>query len=363
MVYGDPTFAFTASEEKKPTQAIVHEPPPLVTTQVVRGTATMAENRKSPHHHLYLILGIFILASIVFGYRQFRSKTGYNENVPSLTKPTTRAEPLEMNSAINKNTQNEKGGDAKQVITLEDQKLASATKPTESPPALVSLSKKTPESIGVKTDSTSPATTDQGTVAVKNAPLTPTATAPLALSMNLIGQRKETDGSYAEVLVTEGSPLRSRDNFQVHLEATRPSYVYILLYDSQGRASQLFPDPKISEPGFVEAGKKLVVPSTDLWFWLDDSTGTETIYVLASERPMADIQGLLAKMVAADDNGKKNASQEIKRQITIMQRGVGGIVKGQSATYILSDGKKIQKVTDVVTGTGSVVRAVSFQHR
>ena len=46
-----------------------------------------------------------------------------------------------------------------------------------------------------------------------------------------------------------------------------------------------------------------------------------------------------------------------------MQRGVGGVVKGNSVTYTLSEGKKIQKVTDVVTGTGSVVRAVSFQHR
>ena len=46
-----------------------------------------------------------------------------------------------------------------------------------------------------------------------------------------------------------------------------------------------------------------------------------------------------------------------------MQRGVGGIVKGNSVTYTLSDGKKIQNVTDVVTGSGSVVRAVSFQHR
>jgi hypothetical protein len=41
--------------------------------------------------------------------------------------------------------------------------------------------------------------------------------------------------------------------------------------------------------------------------------------------------------------------------------GMGGITKGQAVTYTLSDGKKIQKVTDVVTGTGSVVRAVSFQ--
>jgi hypothetical protein len=51
------------------------------------------------------------------------------------------------------------------------------------------------------------------------------------------------------------------------------------------------------------------------------------------------------------------------RKKAIMQRGVVGIVKGNSVTYTLSDGNKIQKVTDVVTGTGSVVRAVSFQHR
>jgi hypothetical protein len=32
-------------------------------------------------------------------------------------------------------------------------------------------------------------------------------------------------------------------------------------------------------------------------------------------------------------------------------------------TYTLSDGRKIRKVTEVVTGTESVVRAVSFLHR
>jgi hypothetical protein len=181
--------------------------------------------------------------------------------------------------------------------------------------------------------------------------------------MNIIGQRKDSDGSYTEVVVNEGSVLRSRDNFQVHVDANRPTYVYVLIYDSQGRATQLFPDAKIDRTELIETGSKAVIPRRDLWFWLDDETGTETIYVLASEKPMSDIKGLLAKMVSADDNEKKNASQEIKRQITIMQRGVGGITKGQTVTYTLSDGRKIQKVTDVVTGTGSVVRAVSFQHR
>jgi len=46
-----------------------------------------------------------------------------------------------------------------------------------------------------------------------------------------------------------------------------------------------------------------------------------------------------------------------------VQRGVGGITKGQPVSYTLSDGKKIQKVTDVVTGTGAVVRAITFHHR
>ena len=77
---------------------------------------------------------------------------------------------------------------------------------------------------------------------------------------------------------------------------------------------------------------------------------------------MTDIRGLLAKMAVANDSAREQASQQIKERIAIMQRGVGGITKGQAVTYTLSDGKKIQKVTDVVEGTGSVVRAVSFQH-
>jgi len=86
-------------------------------------------------------------------------------------------------------------------------------------------------------------------------------------------------------------------------------------------------------------------------------------FLLDLEKPKPDIQGLLARMKTGDDAGQKRACQEIKERIAIVQRGVGGITKGQVVTYTLSDGKKIQKVTEVVTGTGSVVRAVSFHHR
>jgi len=61
-------------------------------------------------------------------------------------------------------------------------------------------------------------------------------------------------------------------------------------------------------------------------------------------------------------SGQQNIITLLKKK-AVMQGVVVGITKGQTITYTLSDGKKIQKVTDVVTGTGSVVRAVSFQHR
>jgi hypothetical protein len=191
----------------------------------------------------------------------------------------------------------------------------------------------------------------------------PAVTAPLSLSMNIIGQRREPDGNYTEVIVREGSLLRSLDHFQVHVETNRAAQIYVLLFDSQGQASQLFPDPKIEQPGFIDAGRRIAIPDKDLWFWLDEQPGTETVYVLASEEPMADIRELIRKMENAGASERKHLSGEIKQRIKIVERGVGGVAKGKTVNYPLSDGRLVQKITDVVAGSGAVVRAISFEHR
>jgi hypothetical protein len=87
------------------------------------------------------------------------------------------------------------------------------------------------------------------------------------------------------------------------------------------------------------------------------NTGTETIYN-CSEKPS--IQGLQL-MVRGRRRREKARCQRSQRIATV--HGRRRITKGQTVTYTLSDGKKIQKVTEVVTGTESVVRAVSFLHR
>jgi hypothetical protein len=181
--------------------------------------------------------------------------------------------------------------------------------------------------------------------------------------MSIIGQRREPDGSYTEVIVREGSVLQSRDHFQIHVETNKRAYIYVLLFDSRGQATQLFPDPKIEQSGYLDGVRKIAVPDKDLWFWLDENPGTETVYVLASEEPMSDIRGLLNEMVKASDIERKRLSGRIKERIAIVERGVGGVAKGKTVSYPLSDGRTIQKVTEIVAGSGAVVRAISFEHR
>jgi len=202
----------------------------------------------------------------------------------------------------------------------------------------------------------------------KNKPLTesqqiviPSESIPLELSMKIIGQR-EVDGAISEVIIKEGSILHSYDNFQVHFNANKDAYVYILIFDSVNEAHQLFPDPKIPLNNHISNGKEYSIPQADSWFWLDENVGIETIYVLASEKPLNDISNLLKEMNSVSAKERISLSARIRSRIQVLERGVGGITKGKLKSFYLKNGKEIQRVTEVVKGKASVVRAISFRH-
>jgi len=388
MLYGDPTFEFTTDRTDAVVERAPRVPASVGAPRSIRGDEIAKPQPAPPKSYspsLYAVLGLIVFALAYGGYSYYsQTDTQISERQPEVRQaqtvtsaPAVTPSPIPFQGTEEKLPSPQKSLPAVADVTkspevAKPKEPASTAKAKEASPAPVAKTKevtpppvKTAESspAAVKAQETAAPAPAKTEVAVAKESPPPPVAAPLSLKMNIIGQRKEADGSYTEVLVSEGSVLRSGDNFQIHLEASRPAYVYILVYDSQGKAGQIFPAPKINQSGSVDGGRKVVVPARDLWFWLDEHTGTETIYVLASEKPMTDIKGLLAKMETGDDAGQKRASQEIKQRIAVMQRGVGGITKGQAVTYTLSDGKKIQKVTDVVTGTESVVRAVSFLHR
>jgi CHAT domain-containing protein len=362
MLYGDPTFSLASSETEPVTETAAVQSRPVEWSQVMRGEESVAlplpnRSRRFPLRSSLLI--IFLLGLVFSGYRLFYPHEKQEEKLASVSASVenfSKAKEIETDANVSSKTEVR---DEPQLEGMKKETQIAKVK------GLVPAPKALDAAVlpAAKPQEGGPIAPTKEQVAVVKEPAALTDMAPLSLRMNIIGQRKEADGSYTEVLVSEGSVLRSYDNFQVHLETNKPAFVYVLLYDSEGKASQLFPDPKIDHPGYLQPGSRSAIPSRDLWFWLDEHAGTETIYVLTSEKPLTDIRSLLAQMEGGDEAGQKRVAQEIKERIAVMQRGVGGITKGQSVTYTLSDGKKIQKVTDVLTGTGSVVRAVSFQHR
>jgi hypothetical protein len=217
---------------------------------------------------------------------------------------------------------------------------------------------------------------------------------PLELRMNLIAQRKTESGRYEEVEIHEGAVLRSGDNLQVHFNANADCNVYILLFDSRKKASRLFPDPKIALSNRVKADLDYSVPPGDQWFYLDEHPGTETIYVLVSYEPMSRLDALLSEMERPGGEGMEEISDQVRENIGTLyrgmgptekpkpprpieiagtlghetvrggtERGVGGIRPGSSREFRLSDGRTVQKMTDVIRGYATVVRAISFEHQ
>jgi CHAT domain-containing protein len=355
MLYGDPTFEFAVAD-----QGLSIAPPPRQAAPVEWVQVTRGEERPVPapvaaqrSPYVYPAAAALLLALGFFAYQFFAPSEEAQEKIVS-------APAAEIKSAPAEKAETKSAAAPTEIVATPKPAKAKDAAPEVKANEKAAVKETAPVQVAKPQEIAAPPSAKEEVAMAKEPAVVAT---PLRLSMNIIGQRKEADGSYSEILVNEGSALRSGDNFQIHLDSSRAAYVYILMYDSQGKAGQIFPDPKINQSGSIESGRRLVVPARDLWFWLDDSTGTETIYVLTSEKPMTDIRGLLAQMEGGNEAGQQRASRQIKERIAVLQRGVGGITKGNSVTYTLSDGKKIQKVTDVVTGTGSVVRAVSFQHR
>jgi S1-C subfamily serine protease len=158
---------------------------------------------------------------------------------------------------------------------------------------------------------------------------------PLELSMNIIGQRKDDDGSVHNITIEDGSILQSRDEFKVQFETNKDAYVYILIYDSLNKANLLFPDSKIRLDNKVKANKSYTIPESGHWFWLDENVGVETVYILASESPLDNIKALLVGMEGADEPEKK-VMEFVKGKDSIMRAISFRHIDGKAFKEILS---------------------------
>ena len=86
---------------------------------------------------------------------------------------------------------------------------------------------------------------------------------------------------YKEFKVESGATLHSGDFFRFQTRIDKPAFVYVVFQDSTGKI-------EFMEKGLIPAGRDFFLPDGNQWFQLDKHTGTERLFMLASEKQIED---------------------------------------------------------------------------
>ncbi|MBI5184448.1 MAG: protein kinase [Nitrospinae bacterium] len=111
----------------------------------------------------------------------------------------------------------------------------------------------------------------------------------------------------------EGGVLTSSDNYYLTIEPQGQAYVYIAQVDTAGAIYHLFPNPDFSgKNNPLKGGESLRFPEKD-YFFLDENTGKEYIYLISSDAPLGKLDEIFGKLGAADGSMRKQLAGEFKK--------------------------------------------------
>lgn len=138
--------------------------------------------------------------------------------------------------------------------------------------------------------------------------------------------RQTADGSLD--LLDNGGTLRgpgdgfAGDRVGVAFAPVNDAYIYVVSFDGTGWIQALFPDAALGHQNPVPAGTEILLPGESL-YGLDNVTGVETIYILASNNPRPDIQAQI-KPYFGKERPPSATYRSVERPI-IISRGLTGL--------------------------------------
>ena len=201
-------------------------------------------------------------------------------------------------------------------------------------------------------------------VGTKQGPSKPTVTSGIPnVGMSVYGQRLDERGNVLTVVLGPGDMLYSDEQFQVHYRTDREAYIYVLLCGATGAVQQLFPDPGIQVSNLAREGVDYVIPASDIWFTLDENAGLETICLLASVKPLAELPDIIGEIRVAGAIPESEREQAELLAKADTERGVNGMSKSLSSLYVPQVSEaRVTKVMDVIRSRCAAAKALTFRH-
>jgi hypothetical protein len=145
---------------------------------------------------------------------------------------------------------------------------------------------------------------------------------PIGIQMEVTGNTRvitrgvPTD-ERIEKIVKEGDILFSDDYCRINFKLDKDAYVYVLHHDSKGALHQLYPDPAMRDLQKAKGKTTHTIPEgKDNWFQLDDHSGKETIFLLASNKPIRDLN---ATIIEIGGLGREEVAKKLEGKARVLQ--------------------------------------------
>lgn len=119
------------------------------------------------------------------------------------------------------------------------------------------------------------------------------STAPYTIEIMLHGRTqvgfRGGQPEYKDFQVEPGGKINSGDYFRFQTKIDDDAFIYVIFQDSSGNIQSL-------EKGYIDGGKNLFLPEDNKWYHLDENTGTEKLYMLASTKKIDGFSDKIEKL-------------------------------------------------------------------
>jgi len=133
------------------------------------------------------------------------------------------------------------------------------------------------------------------------------------------GALKKANGSKFEAIERD-TILKTGDQIKFFLNVDKNCFVYLIYSSSQGELSVLFPYRfKLRSSEYTVAGHHYI-PGGNQWFELDEHTGEEKFYLLASANRLMQLEALINDYESADAAKKQALTQTILAEIRKLRK-------------------------------------------
>jgi len=142
---------------------------------------------------------------------------------------------------------------------------------------------------------------------------------PFAVYWSAYGQR-QADGRWSECPIADAASVSGGDQLRLVFSPSAEGYAYVVVRDTRGEVSVLFPSATMRGASRVRPGTEYEAPAAPGWLTVDAAAGLETIYILAGYDPLENMEELL-------EDADSESSVALRRDL--VESTVQGLIDGR----------------------------------